>query len=156
MSRIRAILAQAAGAGAIIFLLYCHHIDFLPADVSVSDIIPLALISLQFAAAFLLYGLLFALSGAFVAYLLNVTTTCWALSKFVISVTALAVRRLLGNSPSLQSEPRLRDRVRTPSLIRTTPLGVFPGAIAICKILIDHYADTGGGLSLVACQDRGG
>ena len=138
---------KAAGIfGAIVFILYCLNISFLPSEVSLGDIIPLVLLFAQFVLSLAWYALLFALTGAFFWFvarvIYSVITLPLRLARYLILISLSALR--------MQQGAALKGATRSLSVsfpVRANPFLAVVGLYAFA-LLLSQYLRHGFGVSI--------
>ncbi len=94
------VIKKLGALGLAVFVLYCIHIDFMPSDVSMGDVIPLILVLAHFAIAALFHLSLFVLSGAFFWYLIKAGWWPISLAASLIRASPANLTRKSSVSPS--------------------------------------------------------
>lgn len=152
MPKLESHLKTAGAMGALLFILYCLNIAFLPSDVALGDIIPLVLLLAQFALSLAWYVLLFALTGAL---FWNVVALAFHLSLPFRLFVAFGAR-LTSERPSWAAVPML---VRTVwrRVVRRFPISANPviGLVGVgaLLLLLKDYLRHGFGLSVPSVME---
>lgn len=147
MPKLETHLKTAGAMGALLFILYCLHIGFLPSEVALGDIIPLVLLLAQFALSLAWYVLLFALTGAL---LWSVAGLIFHLLLPIRLIAAVTVQLIQQRARSTANPNVLRAAWRRAARrfpVWANPMLALVGVGALFLLLHD-YTRHGFGLSI--------
>ena len=141
MNDIDRYLKMLAGLGALVFLFYSFSISFLPAGISLGDIIPLILLLVQFLLASFSYFLLFVLSGATFWYAVKLvryvvrplTSVSAALFRLVLSLVRLRPQTV--RHQWLQ----FRRGVLKTQKVRVHFIAAIAGIFSLMKLFMEYF-----------------
>lgn len=135
---------KAAGAiGALVFILYCLSISFLPSEVSLGDVIPLLLLLAQFVFSLAWYALLFALAGAFFWYLAKIIYFILLPFRLVLALILLSVVALRARRTGAIFSSAIKN-VSSPFPVRAHPLLALIGLCALTLLLNSYLSGDSG------------